>query len=192
MFSSRNAIVVFAPNTDQANHDTDTAGDACDPDDDNDGVLDGGDNCPLIVNPGQEDLDNDGIGNACDGDLDGDGVANGFDNCPAIPNGDQLDFDADGQGDACDTDSDGDGVLNGADICAFTPSGVAVDAATGCSIAQLCPCAGPRGTTQAWKNHGQYVSCVAKSSQSFVQQGLITAAQKDAITSAAGQSSCGK
>jgi hypothetical protein len=33
---------------------------------------------------------------------------------------------------------------------------------------------------------------VAKSSQSFVQQGLITSAEKDAIVSAAGSSSCGK
>jgi len=34
---------------------------------------------------------------------------------------------------------------------------------------------------------------VAHSSQSFFQQGLITSAQKkDAIVSAAGQSSCGK
>ena len=67
-----------------------------------------------------------------------------------------------------------------------------VEPATGCSIAQLCPCAGPRGTTQPWKNHGQYVSCVSKSAQGFFQQGLITSAEKGAIVSAAGQSSCGK
>lgn len=182
----------LAANPAQDNADGDSEGDACDLDDDNDGVLDTADNCSLIVNPGQEDFDHDGIGNACDGDLDGDGVANDFDNCPVTPNGDQLDFDADGAGDACDADIDGDGVPNGADVCAFTPSGVVIDAATGCSIAQLCPCAGPRGTTQPWKNHGQYVSCVTKSAQSFVQQGLITGAEKGAIVSAAGQSSCGK
>ena len=33
-------------------------GDACDDDDDNDGVPDGTDNCPLVSNPDQ--LDNDG------------------------------------------------------------------------------------------------------------------------------------
>lgn len=67
-----------------------------------------------------------------------------------------------------------------------------VDPGMGCSIAQFCPCAGPRGTTQHWKNHGQYVSCVAKTSQSFANAGLITEGEKGDITSAAGQSSCGK
>jgi len=88
-------------------------------------------------------------------------------------------------------DSDGDGVLDGSDLCPFTPAGTPVGA-TGCSVAQLCPCAGPQGTTQSWKNHGEYVSCVAMTSQSFYQQWLITLAEKSAIGSAAGQSSCGK
>ncbi len=82
-------------------------------------------------------------------------------------------------------DSDHDGVPNNHDNCPGTTSGDTVDSA-GCSIAQLCPCAGP------WKNHGKYVSCVAHASESFVDAGLITEAQKGAIVSAAGQSSCGK
>ena len=82
-------------------------------------------------------------------------------------------------------DSDQDGVLNNHDNCPGTPSGDTVDS-NGCSIAQLCPCAGP------WKNHGKYVSCVSNSSESFVGAGLITEAQKDDIVSAAGRSSCGK
>ncbi len=91
-----------------------------------------------------------------------------------------------------DVDQDDDGVLDVSDNCPFTPTGQTVDPATGCSIAQLCPCVGPRDTTQPWKNHGQYVSCVAKSAQSFLQQGLITSTQKDAIVSSAGRSACGK
>lgn len=38
------------------------------PDGDGDGVGDGEDNCPDVVNPLQEDVDGDGLGDACDGD----------------------------------------------------------------------------------------------------------------------------
>lgn len=44
-------------------------GDACDPDADNDLILNDPDNCPLIYNPDQADTDNDGgdkQGDACD------------------------------------------------------------------------------------------------------------------------------
>ena len=58
-------------------------------DDDDDGILEGMDNCPEIANPGQEDGDNDGAGDVCD-------------NCPDIANADQLDYDEDGIGNACD------------------------------------------------------------------------------------------
>ena len=69
--------------------------------------------------------------------------------------------------------------------------GEIVDPGTGCSLSQLCPCEGPIGTSVSWRNQGKYVSCVAKSAESFVELGLITEAEKDAIVSSAAQSSCG-
>ena len=70
---------VGTPNNDQTNTDSgfvngDTDGDACDSDDDADGVLDINDDFPL--NPGESiDTDGDGIGNNADTDDDGDGVS---------------------------------------------------------------------------------------------------------------------
>ncbi|MCF2849834.1 PHB depolymerase family esterase [Pseudoalteromonas sp. ACER1] len=82
---------------------------------DNDGVLDGADNCPNVANADQADNDNDGIGNVCDStpdgetsDSDSDGVSDSLDNCPLVANSDQLDSDADGAGDACDSTPNGD------------------------------------------------------------------------------------
>ena len=82
---------------------------------DNDGVLDGADNCPNVANADQADNDNDGIGNVCDStpdgetsDSDSDGVSDSLDNCPLVANSDQLDSDADGVGDACDSTPNGD------------------------------------------------------------------------------------
>jgi hypothetical protein len=55
-------------NTDQADADGDSVGDACDPDlvdTDADGAVDSQDNCPDVANVDQLDTDEDGVGDAC-------------------------------------------------------------------------------------------------------------------------------
>ncbi len=89
--------------------------DSCEPDNDDDGLINGCDNCPDAFNPGQEETDGDGVADACD-------------NCPAIANTDQADADGDGLGDICDADSDGDGVTNETDACPTASACVPADA----------------------------------------------------------------
>jgi len=127
------------------------------------------------------DTDTDGLGDGCDPDDDNDGVLDTQDNCRLVVNPKQANRDGDGKGDACDRDDDNDGVADAADICPLTPAAIAVDTSNGCSLAQQCPCAGPRGTTLAWTNHGQYVSCVAAATNSMVSEGVITGAQKGTL-----------
>lgn len=74
----------------QSNADPDGLGDACDPDDDDDGVPDASDACPLVP------------GASCAGDRDGDTVGDGTDNCPDVANLSQSDATLDGVGDACE------------------------------------------------------------------------------------------
>ena len=97
-------------NPDQSDLDADSLGDACDADQDGDGVDDVDDNCPRVANEDQADTDDDGQGDACVDDADGDGVLDEDDVCPDDADPEQEDLDDDGIGDACDDDVDGDGV----------------------------------------------------------------------------------
>ncbi|MBP6039112.1 MAG: gliding motility-associated C-terminal domain-containing protein [Flavobacterium sp.] len=118
--STGTAVVTVAIDfTTALDNDLDGSPDNCDPDDDNDGVLDTNDNCQFQSNANQADNDADGLGDACDNDDDNDGVLDGYDNCQFTANTGQEDIDNDGMGDICDTveinvseaiTPDGDGV----------------------------------------------------------------------------------
>jgi hypothetical protein len=93
---------ISVPNQDQLDTDADNLGDACDSDDDNDGLSDQFDDFPL--NPNETtDTDGDGIGNNADTDDDGDGVPDAIDFYPldASKTNEQLhDIDGNGKVDA--------------------------------------------------------------------------------------------
>ncbi len=86
-------------------------------------------------------------------------------------------------------DQDFDGVPDAVDACPNTPPCTIVDA-KGCSIDQLAPCDGP-ASGGVWKNHGQYVSAVARAVEEFLGEGLISETQAEAIVGTAAQSPCG-
>jgi hypothetical protein len=92
-------------------------------------------------------------------------------------------------GDACDVDDDGDGVADGADICPGTAAGI-LTSLQGCSSQQHLESACPRDA--AYRNHGQYVQCVAHEATQQVGTGLITAQEKDAMVATAASSGVGK
>lgn len=102
------------------NTDGDSWGDDCDADDDNDGLADQIDKCPLDAEAAQSDADDDGAGDECDVDDDNDGVLDEGDNCALIFNTNQMDTDADKTGDVCDVDDDGDFVIDSFDNCPLT------------------------------------------------------------------------
>ena len=63
------------------------------------------------------------------------------------------------------------------------------------AVDAACPCDGavqPDLSVVPWKNHGEYVSCVAHHTQDLVNAGLLTHQQRSVLVSQAGQSNCGK
>lgn len=132
-----NCRTVFNPA--QTDTDNDKIGDACDEDDDADGIVDLEDNCAALGNPVQADADGDGVGDICD-------------NCIYVSNAGQADLDHDGLGDSCDADLDDDGFCNpgtspGTDDCVgqdncpliFNPSQRDQDGDETGDACDLCP-----------------------------------------------------
>jgi len=104
-------------------------------DPDGDDICTVDDNCPTVVNPGQEDTDGDGVGDACD-------------NCPTLQNPAQDDCDADGLGDSCDAcpcdpddDIDGDAICAPEDNCTtvFNPAQADGDGDALGDVCDNCP-----------------------------------------------------
>jgi hypothetical protein len=86
-------------------------------DSDQDGLLQGDDNCPIVPNPDQKDTDGDGQGDACDADDDGDGLPDAVE---ALLGTNPL-----------VADTDGDGLIDSADSC----QKIAAATADGCPAA---------------------------------------------------------
>ena len=120
---------------DQTDTDADGTIDACDRDDDNDGMYDDFENDfglnPLDPTDAASDPDGDGLTNLEEADLDtnptqidtdGDTFIDSNDNCPVDINEDQADFDGDGIGDVCDFDDDNDGHYDVQDAYPLDPS----------------------------------------------------------------------
>ena len=127
-----------------ADADGDGIGDACDPDDDNDGVLDIDDCEPFNARVGEAvfyyaDLDGDGFGDPANGFATcalppANYVENNTDNCPNIANPNQIDSDGDGVGDICDGSATGSSIFWLEAECAEVGAGwetVRTDSASG-------------------------------------------------------------
>jgi len=108
------------PNKDQWDFDSDSLGDECDPDDDNDGVLDVDD--VFDENPSEwKDFDLDNIGDNSDIDDDNDNIIDALDAFDTNY-AEWSDFDFDGIGAVEDSDDDNDGIIDNEDDDPTLPS----------------------------------------------------------------------
>lgn len=112
-------------NPTQGDYNSNGDGDACDPDDDSDGIMDGFDTCPQGVlswtSESITDHDGDGCKDSTDEDLDddNDGKPDSTDACPVGITGASYDLDGDGCKDVEDNDDDGDLVRDESDLCSM-------------------------------------------------------------------------
>jgi hypothetical protein len=119
----------YVVNPEQENYDSDIQGDICDPDDDDDGIVDPNDSCPMgalnWTSAAQTDKDQDGCedeGSNEDSDDDNDGITDSDDQCPRGETGwissQTNDRDNDGcRNDNEDNDNDNDSIINEVDLC---------------------------------------------------------------------------
>ena len=86
-------------------------------------------------------------------------------------------------------DADGDGVPDPADACPATPAGATVNA-DGCSVLQLCPCAGP-APGSAWRDHGEFYDCRQNAIAGLMATGRYTTELGTLFIEGARSSHCG-
>jgi hypothetical protein len=82
-------------------------------------------------------------------------------------------------------DADADGVPDYLDSCPQTPVGAVVNA-SGCSIYELVSCDRP------WKSHGDYLNTLRSVTGDFVNESLISHADRRAIIIQGAKSNCGE
>ena len=82
-------------------------------------------------------------------------------------------------------DSDHDSIPDFLDHCPNTAANHVTNA-DGCSLDDLCPCDG------TWRNQGDYLRCLIRTSAQFQRDGLLAAPQRRALLREAIHSDCGK
>lgn len=109
-------------------------------------------------------------------------LCDGRDNdCDGLISNDEFDADGDGFR-ACEECNDNDADVN---PDAYELPGDAIDDNCDGSLGNCDPGA-------EWKNHGQYVRCVAHETDALIEQGILTQEEGDALINSAAQSDVGK